>query len=80
MRETIIKDYCRISVLFFSLKKVSRLMEEKQYAIQIKEALDFIKESKDAVRSVEEKKIKELTNFRKNQLKSKGKSVLNPKM
>ena len=55
-------------------------MEEKLYAIQIKESLDFIKESKDAVRSVEEKKIKELTNFRKNQLKSKGKSVLNPKM
>ena len=79
MRETIIKDYCRISVLFFSLKKVSRLMEEKQYAIQIKEALDFIKESKDAVRSVETRKLKELSNFKKSQLKSKGKLVLKQK-
>ena len=54
-------------------------MEEKQYAIQIKEALDFVKESKDAVRSVEMKKLKELTNFKKRQLKSKGKLVLNQK-
>ena len=53
-------------------------MEEKLYANQIKEALDFVKESKDAVRSVEKKKMKELTNFRKSQLKSKGKFVLNP--
>ena len=54
-------------------------MEEKQYAIQIKEALDFVKESKDAVRSVEMKKLKQFTNFKKRQLKSKGKLVLNQK-
>ena len=52
-------------------------MEEKLYAVQIKEALDFVKESKDAVRSIEKKKMKELTAFKKNQLKSKGKLVLN---
>ena len=54
-------------------------MEEKQYAIQIKEALDFIKESKDAVRSVETRKLKELSNFKKSQLKSKGKLVFKQK-
>ena len=47
--------------------------------MQIKEALDFVKESKDAVRSVEMKKLKELTNLKKRQLKSKGKLVLNQK-
>ena len=72
--------YCRnYSVLIFSFKKVSRLMEEKLYAVQIKEALDFVKESKDAVRSVEMKKMTELSNFKKSQLKSKGKFVLNHK-
>ena len=54
-------------------------MEEKLYAVQIKEALDFVKESKDAVRSVEMKKMTELSNFKKSQLKSKGKFVLNHK-
>ena len=54
-------------------------MEEKLYAIQIKEALDFVKESKDAIRSEEMKKMKELSNYRKSQLKSKGKFVLNKK-
>ena len=72
--------YCRnYSVLIFSFKKVSRLMEEKLYAVQIKEALDFVKESKDAIRSEEMKKMKELSNYRKSQLKSKGKFVLNKK-
>ena len=54
-------------------------MEEKLYAVQIKEALDFVKESKDAVRSVEKKKMKEFSNLKKSQLKSKGKFVLNHK-
>ena len=54
-------------------------MEEKLYAVQIKEALDFVKESKDAVRSVEMKKMTEMSNFKKSQLKSKGKFVLNHK-
>ena len=54
-------------------------MEEKLYAVQIKEALDFVKESKDAIRSVETKKMTELSNFKKSQLKSKGKFVLNHK-
>ena len=67
------------SALILSFKKVTRLMEEKLYAVQIKEALDFVKESKDAVRSVEMKKMTELSNFKKSQLKSKGKFVLNHK-
>ena len=64
---------------YFSFSRVSRMMEERQYATQIKEALEFVKLSKDAIRSNQIEKDEEISNFNKRQLKSKGKLFVNRK-
>ena len=64
-------------VLISSFTKVARMVEEREYATQIKEALDFVNFSKDAVRSNQIKTNQEISNFKKSQLRSKGKLFVN---
>jgi len=55
-----------------SFKEVTRMVEMKQYAIQIKEALDLIKFSENAVKSKDMEEENAKNTYAKSKLKSKG--------
>ena len=66
-------NYC---VAPFSLNQVRTMLEEKQYAIQIKEALELIKESKESVKEHKVKYDARKESYERSKLKHKGKMRL----
>jgi len=59
-----------------SLNQVRTMLEEKQYAIQIKEALELIKESKESVNEHKVKYDARKESYDRSKLKHKGKMRL----
>ena len=71
-KDQIVVTYCFIS----SFSQVRTMLEEKQYAIQIKEAFDLIKESKESVNEHKVKYNARKEFYNRSQLKHKGKMRL----
>ena len=65
-----------IVLSFYSLNQVRTMLEEKQYAIQIKEALELIKESKESVKEHKVKYDARKESYERSKLKHKGKMRL----
>lgn len=67
---------CLMTYPFCSLNQVRTMLEEKQYAIQIKEALDLIRESKESVKEHKVKYNARKESYERSKLKHKGKMRL----
>ena len=68
---SILKDFS-LHIISFSFKEVSRRIQMKQYAIQIKEAMDLIKFSENAVKAKVMDEENTRQKFAKSKLKQKG--------
>ena len=73
------KDLVLIVMFLFSFCQVKSMMQEKQYAIQIKEALEHIKSSQNAVTDHFRSFQMEAEAAQQSKLKSKGKKKLSNK-
>ena len=62
----------RFYFFVFSFNQVTKLVEQRQYAAQIKEALDLIKFSENAIKSKAEEDDNARKTFAEKKLKPKG--------